>query len=428
MRASRELLAALAAAQVAYGQLPGGAAGRDARARRADARASAAEAVEARGARAGRCRSRPRRDRLRRGARRRGHRPPVRALRLLRQARAAGRRRAAARGGGVGDDGAAGVGRGGLGRAAAGAARVRAAAGALTAWDVFLDPRMVREGYWSWPGGGRYEGVPASNFLGWWVTGLGVFGVWSVLDGVAAGPRDDGALALYAWTWAGETFANAVLWRGRRGVGRGRRRRRRLGGAVRARRAGTAAARPVRVAVIGAGVGGLAPAVRLAAAGHARDGARGRRRAGRQVRARGARRLPWDSGPSLLTMPWVFEALFAGDRRAARRRARAAPRRARHPLPLRRRQRLRPVRRRGPVARGAGRLAAGRGRRVGRASSRRARRCGGRRSPCWPGRRRGRRGRATGGPVAARPRPRQAVVDAAAGSPARTPATRGCGW
>jgi putative membrane protein len=24
---------------------------------------------------------------------------------------------------------------------------------------------------------------------------------------------DDGALALYVWTWVGETFANAVLWR-----------------------------------------------------------------------------------------------------------------------------------------------------------------------------------------------------------------------
>jgi putative membrane protein len=34
--------------------------------------------------------------------------------------------------------------------------RTLAAAGALTAWDVFLDPRMVREGYWAWPGGGRY--------------------------------------------------------------------------------------------------------------------------------------------------------------------------------------------------------------------------------------------------------------------------------
>jgi len=92
--------------------------------------------------------------------------------------------------------------------------RIPAAAGALAAWDVFLDPRMVREGYWSWPGGGRYEGVPASNFLGWWLTGLAVFAAWAALD-----PDDDpavdgdGALVLYAWTWVGETVANAALWR-----------------------------------------------------------------------------------------------------------------------------------------------------------------------------------------------------------------------
>ena len=104
------------------------------------------------------------------------------------------------------------------------AARVAVAAGALTAWDVFLDPRMVREGYWTWPGGGRYEDVPLSNFLGWFATGAGVFAVWSLLDreadrsgaAAAAAPEagsDDGALALYLWTWVGETFANAMLWR-----------------------------------------------------------------------------------------------------------------------------------------------------------------------------------------------------------------------
>ena len=59
------------------------------------------------------------------------------------------------------------------------AARIALAAGALTAWDVFLDPRMAREGYWTWARGGRYEGIPASNFLGWFVTGAGVFAVWS---------------------------------------------------------------------------------------------------------------------------------------------------------------------------------------------------------------------------------------------------------
>jgi len=90
------------------------------------------------------------------------------------------------------------------------ALRIPLAAGALTAWDVYLDPRMVREGYWSWPGGGRYEGVPASNFAGWWLTGLFVFAALRALD------RDEpggGSIALYVWTWLGEGLANAFIWR-----------------------------------------------------------------------------------------------------------------------------------------------------------------------------------------------------------------------
>ena len=71
---------------------------------------------------------------------------------------------------------------------------------------------MVREGYWSWPAGGAYEGVPLSNFAGWLVTSLEIFAAWSGLDG--DDPADGGgAVALYAWTWAGETLANAVIWR-----------------------------------------------------------------------------------------------------------------------------------------------------------------------------------------------------------------------
>ena len=94
------------------------------------------------------------------------------------------------------------------------AARVVLAAGALTAWDVYLDPRMAGEGYWSWPRGGRYEGIPASNFLGWFATGLAVFTASTLLDTDDDPAADgDGALALYAWTWIGEGVASAVFWR-----------------------------------------------------------------------------------------------------------------------------------------------------------------------------------------------------------------------
>ena len=94
--------------------------------------------------------------------------------------------------------------------------RVPLAAGALTAWDVFVDPRMVADGYWEWPGGGRYEGVPLSNFAGWFATGTLVFAVWAAQQrgqSPTLHEDGDGALAFYVWTWAGETFANAVFWR-----------------------------------------------------------------------------------------------------------------------------------------------------------------------------------------------------------------------
>lgn len=104
------------------------------------------------------------------------------------------------------------------------AARVGASAAALTAWDVFLDPRMVREGYWRWPGGGRYEGIPATNYLGWLATGAVIFALAELIDpdddpatpdpAAPAGLRSgDGALTLYAWTWIGEVIANVLLWR-----------------------------------------------------------------------------------------------------------------------------------------------------------------------------------------------------------------------
>jgi putative membrane protein len=93
------------------------------------------------------------------------------------------------------------------------AARAAVAAGALTAWDLALDPRMVRDGYWRWPGGGRYEGVPASNFLGWLVVGGAIFGVWAAIEDDAGDARPaDVPLALYAWTWLGEVVANLAFW------------------------------------------------------------------------------------------------------------------------------------------------------------------------------------------------------------------------
>jgi phytoene desaturase len=71
----------------------------------------------------------------------------------------------------------------------------------------------------------------------------------------------------------------------------------------------------MRVAVVGAGVGGLACAVRLAAAGHAvtvlEQAPAAGGKAGRVELSEAGRTWRFDSGPSLLTMPWVLQELCA---------------------------------------------------------------------------------------------------------------------
>ncbi len=70
----------------------------------------------------------------------------------------------------------------------------------------------------------------------------------------------------------------------------------------------------MRIAVVGAGLGGLACAVRLASTGHAvtllEQGTAPGGKAGRAELTADGRTWRFDSGPSLLTMPWVVRALF----------------------------------------------------------------------------------------------------------------------
>jgi len=46
------------------------------------------------------------------------------------------------------------------------------AAAAFTAWDLYLDPQMVGWGYWIWKKRGAYQGIPISNFVGWFLWAL----------------------------------------------------------------------------------------------------------------------------------------------------------------------------------------------------------------------------------------------------------------
>lgn len=42
----------------------------------------------------------------------------------------------------------------------------------LVLMDGVLDPSAAALGFWVWPGGGLYYGVPVSNYLGWLLSGL----------------------------------------------------------------------------------------------------------------------------------------------------------------------------------------------------------------------------------------------------------------
>lgn len=94
---------------------------------------------------------------------------------------------------------------------------------AITAWDLSLDPRMVQDGNWIWHDGGPYFGIPLSNFVGWLVTAVCIYGVWAWLARRTPNalsrqptPASHASLPLIAYivVWLGESMANAVFWAG----------------------------------------------------------------------------------------------------------------------------------------------------------------------------------------------------------------------
>jgi putative membrane protein len=93
---------------------------------------------------------------------------------------------------------------------AGGWARVGAGAGALTAWDLFLDPQMVRLGMWTWAEDGFYRGIPLSNFAGWLLVSALVVLVVGRIGGDARPGR--GLLVLYTVMAVMETVAFAAVF------------------------------------------------------------------------------------------------------------------------------------------------------------------------------------------------------------------------
>lgn len=97
-------------------------------------------------------------------------------------------------------------------------ARMALAALALAAWDFFLDPQMVAEGYWRWqdpdPALPGVPEVPLGNYLGWFLFAMPLMAVLRLAVGAAADapdPDDAPMYALYLWTFAASGLAHAVF-------------------------------------------------------------------------------------------------------------------------------------------------------------------------------------------------------------------------
>jgi putative membrane protein len=93
--------------------------------------------------------------------------------------------------------------------------RVGLAAAGLAAWDLFLDPQMVVEGYWTWrdptPALPGVPGVPIGNYLGWAGFALVLMTLLDRAVAVRETADDTPMLALWIWTYASSVLAHAVF-------------------------------------------------------------------------------------------------------------------------------------------------------------------------------------------------------------------------
>lgn len=95
------------------------------------------------------------------------------------------------------------------------AARIALAAAGLAAWDLFLDPQMVAEGYWRWhdptPALPGLPGIPVSNYLGWLGFALILMTSLSISTKDSQNREDRPMLTLWLWTYFSSVLAHAVF-------------------------------------------------------------------------------------------------------------------------------------------------------------------------------------------------------------------------
>jgi uncharacterized membrane protein len=97
-----------------------------------------------------------------------------------------------------------------------GPARIGLAGVGLATWDVFLDPQMVSQGYWTWadpsPALPGVPQVPVGNYLGWLLVATTMMAALASLAEPPTLPEPDLAMyVLYLWTYASSVLAHGVF-------------------------------------------------------------------------------------------------------------------------------------------------------------------------------------------------------------------------
>ena len=90
---------------------------------------------------------------------------------------------------------------------------------ALAAWDLFLDPQMVRDGRWSWANPDPYipfmPEIPASNALGWFLSGILLMALLHLVlphQRRRAGSETTVADIFLTWTWISGIIVNLFFF------------------------------------------------------------------------------------------------------------------------------------------------------------------------------------------------------------------------
>lgn len=82
----------------------------------------------------------------------------------------------------------------------------------MSTWDLFLDPQMVNEGYWTWFADGiATTAIPLTNFFGWFISTAIIFALLSIV--LIPKPANVSNLVPYAlmfWVWFGSFLVNIV--------------------------------------------------------------------------------------------------------------------------------------------------------------------------------------------------------------------------